>query len=362
MALTTSFRTESSSNVRATAPTRSAGAKASWLDNLKPGPLTCMRAILALSASALTLPAIAESTSGDLPKCLYVSSYHQGYAWSDGVERGIRSVLKDQCVLKQFDMNTKRNKTEEHKLAAAAEAREIIESWQPDVVLTSDDNAAKYLIVPHYKDSEIPFVFNGVNWTVAEYGFPYSNVTGMVEVAPIEPMLQAALSMASGTKGIYLGADTLTEKKNFSRIESGATKLGASLEKRLVSNFADWASAFEAAQQADFIVMGSNSGIQNWDADSANAIAQNSSSIVSVTNHKWMMGVTTLGYTKLPQEHGSWSAEVALAILDGTPISDLPIITNRKWDLWINNELIESAQLQLPQHVSRKAKQLASLD
>ncbi|MEE8303670.1 MAG: hypothetical protein V3S24_14685, partial [Candidatus Tectomicrobia bacterium] len=26
-------------------------------------------------------------------KCLFISSYHRGYAWSDGVERGVRSVL-----------------------------------------------------------------------------------------------------------------------------------------------------------------------------------------------------------------------------------------------------------------------------
>ncbi|MFM1892820.1 MAG: hypothetical protein RLZ44_1897, partial [Pseudomonadota bacterium] len=41
-------------------------------------------------------------------RCLYISSYHQGYAWSDGVERGLRQGLEGQCELRQFDMDTKR--------------------------------------------------------------------------------------------------------------------------------------------------------------------------------------------------------------------------------------------------------------
>ena len=45
-------------------------------------------------------------------KCLFVSPYHQGYAWWDGVERGLRSVLEGRCVIRQFDMSTKRKKKE----------------------------------------------------------------------------------------------------------------------------------------------------------------------------------------------------------------------------------------------------------
>src|ERR671924_200127 len=43
-------------------------------------------------------------------KCLFVSSYHHGYAWSDGVERGVRAVLEGHCELMQFDMDAKRHK------------------------------------------------------------------------------------------------------------------------------------------------------------------------------------------------------------------------------------------------------------
>ena len=74
-------------------------------------------------------------------RCLFVSSYHQGYAWSDGVERGLRSVLDGRCELKQFDMDTKRHKTIEDKQQAAESARQIDLEWKPDE--QSEDVTAK---------------------------------------------------------------------------------------------------------------------------------------------------------------------------------------------------------------------------
>jgi ABC-type uncharacterized transport system substrate-binding protein len=143
-----------------------------------------------LFLSCLSVPLTASSGAG---KCLYVSSYHRGYAWSDGVEQGLRKVLTGHCEIRQIDMDTKRNKSAEFKQSAAVAVKREIETWQPDVVIVSDDNAAKYVVQQYYRDAATPFVFSGVNWTVKEYGFPYSNVTGIIEVAPLEAMLTHAI-------------------------------------------------------------------------------------------------------------------------------------------------------------------------
>ena len=167
-------------------------------------------------------------------KCLFVSSYHPGYAWSDGVERGIRSTLEGKCEIKQFNMDTKRNKHPEHMRKAGLEVKQIIDRWKPDIVITADDNAAKYVIQAHFKDHEIPFVFCGINWTADEYGFPYSNVTGMVEVAPIYPLLEKVKDlMPDAKRAIYLGADTVTEKKNLDRFEKALGKYDIHLDSAL---------------------------------------------------------------------------------------------------------------------------------
>ena len=319
-----------------------------------------------LSSAAIALAAgigVAAHAASELPKCLYISSYHVGYAWSDGVEEGLRKVLADKCQIQQFDMDTKRLRSAEDIKKAIATSLEIIESWKPDVVITSDDNAAKHLIVPYFMDKELPFIFSGVNWTVKEYGFPASNVTGIVEVAPIEPMLKEAIKVSQGTNGIYLGAKTMTEEKNFARIETGAKRLNSRLEQVLVTDAESWKREFaKANRNADYIVMGSNSGIIGWDDDEMSTYAIENAEVVSVTNHSWMMPVTALGYTKIPQEHGEWAASSALEILAGTSPADLPIVTNRKWDLWINEEIVNSTGTELSVRFMRRAKRFAAFD
>lgn len=292
-------------------------------------------------------------------KCLYISSYHPGYAWSDGVERGLRSVLEGKCDIRQFNMDTKRNKQEEYKKNKGLEAKQLIESWKPDIVITADDNAAKYIIQAHYKDHDIPFVFCGVNWTAAEYGFPYSNVTGMVEVAPIYPLLDKVQDLIpEASKAIYIGAKTLTEGKNLARFDSALEKKKIHLDSALVSTVNEWLSAYSKAQQYDFVIIGSNSGIDDWNREQVIDKIKTLSQKLSVTNHDWMMPYTMLGFTKVPEEQGEWAAHAALNILDGIEISQIAIVPNRKWDIWSNLSLLNASNITLPEGLITKSKQV----
>jgi ABC-type uncharacterized transport system substrate-binding protein len=306
--------------------------------------------------SALVVPLTASSGAG---KCLYVSSYHRGYAWSDGVEQGLRKVLTGHCEIRQIDMDTKRNKSVEFKQSAASEVKHEIETWQPDVVIVSDDNAAKYVVKQYYRDADTPFVFSGVNWTVKEYGFPYSNVTGIIEVAPLEAMLTNAIKYSGGAKkAIYLGADTLTEKKNLDRVAGASQKLGIELEGILVSSASEWKVQYRAAQDVDFIVMGSYSGISDWNKAEMAAFAVEHARKLTVTSHDWMMPFSTIGFTKIPQEQGEWAALAAIEILKGKSPREIPIVANRNWDLWLNMAHLESTRITLPRKLLRKAKKI----
>ena len=316
--------------------------------------------ILITAASLFLSSLVASSTANSgANKCLYVSSYHRGYAWSDGVEEGLRKVLTGHCEIRQIDMDTKRNKSPEFKQSAAVAVKREIETWQPDVVIVSDDNAAKYVVEQYYRDAATPFVFSGVNWTVKEYGFPYSNVTGIVEVAPLEAMLTHAIKYSGGAKkAIYLGADTLTEKKNLDRVAEASKKLGIDLEGMLVSSASEWKAQYRAAQDVDFIVMGSYSGISDWNKTELAVFAVEHARKLTVTSHEWMMPFSTVGFTKIPQEHGEWAAQTAIEILKGKSPSEIPIVANRDWDLWINTAHLKSTRIKLPRKFLRKAKKV----
>lgn len=318
-----------------------------------------------ITASALLPTALAASLAfqthnADAARCLYVSSYHRGYEWSDGVERGLRSVLTGRCEIRQFDMDTKRHRSEEFKVNAALKAVKIIEQWRPDVVITSDDNAAKYLIQRHYKNHELPFVFSGLNWTVDGYGFPYKNVTGIVEVAPIRTMLEQARSIVPGARRFYyVGIDTFTEKKNLQRFIDAAGRLGLEIKYALVGTAKEWVEEYKRGQAFDFVVVGNNAGAGDWIAGDVQKALLHSTKRLSVTNHGWMMPYTILGVTKVPEEQGEWAAKAAIAILNGTPPSDIPIATNTRRDLWVNQDLLDVSGVKLPRNLLARAKKLS---
>ena len=276
--------------------------------------------------------------------CVYVSSYHKGYAWSDALERGLRKELDGQCDLIQIDMDTKRNKSELYKIRKSREVANEIIKIKPDVLITSDDNAARYLVVPYFKDSKLPVVFSGINWTVEEYGFPATNVTGMVEVAPVRPMLRWAQRLTEqGTRGFYLGSDTLTEAKNLKYLVKAADDLNISISSALVNDGEAWQSAFKEAEEADFIILGSSAGIHDWDEKTMMSFVREHARKLILTNNDWMLPFSMLGFVKIPQEQGEWAAKTAIAIHEGIPIQRIPVVANRKWEIYENTLFMKLA-------------------
>ena len=321
---------------------------------------TALARILAATALVLALGSASRAElSVPVKRCLFVSSYHQGYAWSDGVERGLRSVLEGRCEIKQFDMDTKRHKSPEAIRESALRAKALIESWDPDIVITADDNAAKYLIQPYYKDHPLPFVFCAVNWTAQEYGFPYSNVTGMIEVAPIRASLERAAQVVPALRRVfYIGAKTLTEGKNLARYRDAAAGLGLEIDHALADSTQAWLAAYRKAQDYDLVVLGSNAGIGDWDPARVRAGVLRETRRLSVTNMQWMMPFALLGLTKVPEEQGEWAAKAALGILEGMAPSDIPIVANSRRDVWVNTGILAVSRLALPDDLLNKAKKI----
>jgi ABC-type uncharacterized transport system substrate-binding protein len=115
-------------------------------------------------------------------KILYIMSYHSPWEWTDGQFNGFKAALKDvEVEYKIFQMDAKNNSSKEWLEQKAQEAKALIESWQPDLIYTSDDEAQQY-VAQAYVNTDIPFVFSAVNADPAKYGFVGSkNITGVLE-------------------------------------------------------------------------------------------------------------------------------------------------------------------------------------
>jgi len=115
-------------------------------------------------------------------KILHIMSYHSPWKWTDDQFNGFKDALKGMNIrYKVFQMDSKRNTSETAIQKVSREARKMIDTWQPDLVYTSDD-VAQARVVTHYVNKKTPFVFSGVNANPIKYGFlGSSNVTGIME-------------------------------------------------------------------------------------------------------------------------------------------------------------------------------------
>jgi ABC-type uncharacterized transport system substrate-binding protein len=293
-----------------------------------------------MSVFFLAPGAFADNYTGK--RILHIDSYHRGNIWNDRIADAVQASLKDTGItLKIIHMDTKRNASEAFKRTAALKAKAVIDTFQPHVVTTSDDNAAKYLIMPHYKDADLPFVFSGLNWDASSYDLPYKNVTGMVEVSPVPQIIELLKQYAGGDRLGYLTENTKTKRKE---LEYHKKLFNIEYDQvYLVNSFAEWKESYLRAQdEVDMLIILGVAALTDWDDKEAQVLAENHTKIPSGTDFSWLMHISMLGVGKSPEEQGRWTAQAALKILDGVEPSRIPLTHNKEGKLYFNRNIAAS--------------------
>lgn len=316
---------------------------------------------LAAALTVVWLPAEAASPvnaqTAPLRECLFVASYHEEDPWTRGVVQGFKRLSGRHCRTRTLYLDSKRRSSRTEIVARVDTVLAEIRRREPDVLIAADDVASKYLVVPHLRDSRIPVVFCGVNWTVSEYGYPFLNTTGMIEVAPIRELLEQVTTIVPGVRrGLFIGRDTLTADKNYRRVRDTAGEQRIEIVRWAATDLAQWRKAHERMDEYDFVYIDNPSGLPGWDAAEARRIARRHASRLSVSNLESAMPYAVLGMTKLPEEQGEWAAKVTIEVLNGTPVASIPIVPNIKYETLINHELLRELKLDIPQTLLMRAK------
>ncbi len=152
--------------------------------------------------------------TGESRSILVLQSYHSGMRWVENIERGIRQQLdkqKDHVKIFIEYMDTKHVPfDDEYERFYAELLKRKYSARMPDVILSADNNAFEILkrhgnrLFPH-----VPVVFCGVNFFKDEYLDGFDNFTGVVEAFDIRATLTAALAIHPDTKYIYVINDFL---------------------------------------------------------------------------------------------------------------------------------------------------------
>lgn len=318
--------------------------------------------LLMMFVTSFATSAMAENSETDLrsfyrgKKILWVDSYHAGYDWSAGIEKGLRGVLYESGVeLRIFHMDTKRHFEEDFHRQAGQRAKKIIEEFRPDVVIASDDNAQRYLVVPYLKDTALPVVFCGVNEDLRKYGYPCRNVTGMIEDELAEGLVMHLRRLAKGDRAGFIGADVHTNR--IVADQYNQRFFDGRLRCYLVRTYAEFKEAFLRAQQeVDLLVFRNYFGISGWDAAEAEAFVTAHTSVPTGTVLPWMQPFNLLTIAKEAHEQGEYAATTALRILAGARPEDLPVARNRLAHLVVNLKMAKAAGLVLPVSLLKTAE------
>ena len=310
----------------------------------------CIISVLALF-SCLMFFNVSKSSA---EKILWVDSYHAGYQWTDDIEKGIRSVIeKTDVEFELIRMDTKRKKSEEFKKKAALKAKALIETWKPDVVITSDDSAAKYLIVPYYRGKSLPFVFCGVNWDSSVYGFPAPNVTGMEEVALLPQTLDVLKKYSKGTKLGVMASDTLSERKNAYNMKKN---FDIFFEERFATTLDKLKEKYLKLQnECDMIVLLELKSVSGFDHDKMITFVENNTNIPTGAMQSYLRHYAMITFSKIGKEQGEWAANTALEILAGKSPKEIPIVTNKKAKIYMNMRIAKRLGIKFPMELIERA-------
>ncbi len=288
-------------------------------------------------------------------KVLIIHSYHSDSRRVMEHNESIEKILKENGIKYDFFyMDTQRNRDEEFIKKAATEAKNKIEEYKPDVIITFDDNAFKYLVMQYYRDSEINVIFAGLDWDVSAYDAPYTNTTGMISVTLMEQLIDYLKEYADGEKVSWLGYDTLTSRKE---INAYLNVLGINMNAYFVENFSEWKDSFLKIQkEADILIhSGTLTSMKEWNEKEASDFVLQNIEIPIGTVNKSIMNCSIMGLVVVPTEQGIWVAEKAVEIINGRSVSDIPVTHNKEGEIYLNLEIAEKLNILFNHNIIRSA-------
>jgi ABC-type uncharacterized transport system substrate-binding protein len=296
-------------------------------------------------------------------KVLVVMSYEADNPWVKEIRAGVESVLGPVSDIVYFHLNTKIDRDGGPR--RAQEAYDLYQRLQPQGVIAADDDAQAMFVVPFLRDKvTTPVMFNGVNAAAGQYGFPASNVSGVLErahvresLAFIKQLLPAVQRACFITNDVPAGLALRTQVE-----EEQATYPAKVVAFHLVKRADEITALGDTLRAAcDSLFIDSLEGIMDTDSK-----PMNNAQVVALLGRTYPGPI--LGGNRYQVEQGAWaavvktgqeqgaiSAEMLVRAMRGTPVAELPVTRNGRGQRVINVTAIEAHEIPLRPTVLRGA-------
>ncbi len=284
-------------------------------------------------------------------RVLVVHSYHEQFTWAMEINKTITAEFEGEDVeLKVFFMDTKRNPAEQSKQQAGRQAGDLVRKFKPKVVITVDDNAQTYFAMSFVDNSPVQFVFCGVNAGPEKYGYPASNVTGILERTYPAQSLKVLKTLMPAVQGVAVVTDdSATSEIMRPRITERLATLKSEISLirfAMPKTFNVWKEEIlnlERNPKVDVLLIPLYHTVRD-DGDMTSLIPKeviqwtlaNVRIPVIGTGIHMIEDGGLLAVTVDPREHGRVASQMAKAILAGKTAADIPMRTNKDGFVMVN--------------------------
>jgi len=194
------------------------------------------------------------------PRVLVLHSYATDYSWVRDVDKGIREVIeKKPYSIKYCYLDTKGRQETGYLTNAGMAARNIINKWQPNVIIAVDDEAQMLVGKYYVNHPSINIVFAGVEGILEEYGYDSAyNVTGIFEKIQLEALRDTIAEILPGGQGriAHISDASQTSLYSWGEINSFTWSPLQLVDSTRCKTFDQWKEAvLKAQQQADILLI-----------------------------------------------------------------------------------------------------------
>lgn len=144
---------------------------------------------------------------------LLLNSYSKGYAWTDNIIKGVEDVIlkRDDVILTVEYMDTKVNNSQVYYQMLSYLYKTKYSNRTFDLIISSDDDAFNFLRKNREElFPEVPVVFCGVNNFTEAKAQGFSLYTGVNEAADFTTTFSLIFQLHPNTKDVYVINDQLT--------------------------------------------------------------------------------------------------------------------------------------------------------
>jgi ABC-type uncharacterized transport system substrate-binding protein len=280
---------------------------------------------------------------GAKKKVLVVMSYHQDYEGEKEIARGLEENLPG-AAFRYFYLNAKYDYQGGKRMGA--EAHRVFLEYQPDAVVAVDDPAQVFFVVPFLRGRvKVPVIFCGVNFEAGKYGYPATNVTGVLEKKHYRESLGFASLVAPSLKSVaVIYMDNLTNRQNLEQIEAEEGDYPLAIAgKYPVESLTELLKLVTRLEgEVDGIMALNLSGIvdargASMDGAEVIRLLAESCRLPTIGASSWEISAGLLcGVIKSDKEQGVISAALLKKLWAGAAIADLPVMSNSNGSRQVN--------------------------